>query len=100
MFAESFPDGSGALLPTLDSKRRHNMAQLRRFSVLEVSGQCVRGDPEAYTDNLDEIRRFETLSFETSASSADADVKRTVFRSYADSVPKKSGQQFEVMRTL
>jgi len=31
---------------------------------------------------------------------ADADGKRTVFRSYADSVPRKSGQQFEVMRTL
>jgi len=31
---------------------------------------------------------------------ADADGKRTVFRSYADSVPKKCGQCFEVMRTL
>ena len=34
------------------------------------------------------------------APGADADAKRTVFRSYADSVPRECGQQFEVMRTL
>jgi len=31
---------------------------------------------------------------------ADADAKRTAIRSYADSVPKLCGQQFEVKRTF
>ena len=40
------------------------------------------------------------MLLEVTVMRADADAKRTAIRSYADSVPKKCGQRFEVMRTF
>jgi len=97
VFAKNSPEGSSSLFPPFDTKRRHDLTQLRRFSILEVSGQFFRQDPEARTGEFDELRHLEWLSLETRASSQYVYI-RTAGRRFEVPIHLPPGQSLRNLR--